>query len=265
VKLSLRSSGKSSAKQTKLDWKKLRNDTSMQDQYSIKVQNGFQALASDQQSCTQKYESFITANCETAEELLPGIQREKKHARSNDPRVVEQRERMKKAYHTYQEHTDEGNRQELEEARGRLEEAYKLVAEEELTSRIHEVEEEQKHHKHSRTWQLINEISERRTSRKGQLKGTSQQERVKNWYEHFRRLLGAPPEIDNDDEYIPPILKDLNIKTGPFNMEQYDKAKKFITEGKSCGEDGITPEVMKRCNIDSIILDFCNAALTERE
>jgi len=137
-------------------------------------------LASDQQSCTQKYESFITANCETAEALLPGIQREKKHACSNDPKVVKQRERTKKAYHTYQEHTDEGGRQELEEAKDRLEEAYKLVAEEELTSHIHEVEEAQKHHKYSRSWQLINEISGRCTSRKGQLKGTSQQEIVKN-------------------------------------------------------------------------------------
>jgi len=265
VKLSLRSSEKSPAKQTKLDWKKLRDDTSMQDQSSIKVQNRFQALASDQQSCIQKYESFITANRKTAEELLPGIRREKKHAHSNDPGVFEQRERMKKAYHTYQEHTDEGNRQELEEAKGRLEEAYKLVAEEELASHIHEVEEVQKHHKYSRSWQLINEISRIRTPRKGQLKGTSQQERVKNWYEHFQRLLGAPPEFSNEDEDIPPILKNLNIKTGPFDMEEYAKAKKSITEGKSCGEDGITPEVMKRCNIDSIILDFCNAALTERE
>jgi len=142
VKLSLRSSGKSLAKQTKLDWKKLSEGTSMQDQYSITVQNRLQALASDQQSCTQKYESFITANRETAEELIPGIQRQKR-AHSNDPRVVEQRERIKKAYHTYQEHTDEGNRQELEEAKGRLEGAYKLVAEEELASHIHEVEEAQ--------------------------------------------------------------------------------------------------------------------------
>jgi len=113
-------------------------------------------LASDQQSCTQKYESFITANRETAEELLPGIQREKKHAHSNDPRVVEQRKKLKKAYHTYQEHTDEGNIQELEEAKGRLEEAHKLVAEGKLASRTHEVE--QKHHKYIRSWQLINEI-----------------------------------------------------------------------------------------------------------
>jgi len=147
----------------------------------------------------------------------------------NDPRVVEQRDRIKKAYHTYQQHTDEGNRQELEEAKDRLEGAHKLVT---------EVEEAQKQHKHSRSWQLINEISGRRTSHNGQLKGTSQQEKVKNWYEQFQRLLGAAPEIDNEDEDIPPILKELNIKTGPFDMEEYAKAKKSITEGKSCGEDG---------------------------
>jgi len=48
-------------------------------------------------------------------------------------------------------------------------------------------------------------------------------------------------------------------------MEEYAKAKKSITEGKICGEDWITPEVVKRCNIDSIILDFCNTALIERK
>ena len=36
-------------------------------------------------------------------------------------------------------------------------------------------------------------------------------------------------------------------------------------EGKSCGEDGVTPGVLKRCNIDSTILDFCNDALLKRE
>jgi len=104
------------------------------------------------------------------------------------------------------------HRQELEEAKDRLEGAYKLVAEEELASRIHEVEKAQKQDKHSRSWQLINEISGRRTSRKGQLKGTSQLKRVKNWIEQLQRLLGAPQEIDNEDEDIPPILNDLNIK-----------------------------------------------------
>ena len=39
------------------------------------------------------------------------------------------------------------------------------------------------------------------------------------------------------------------------------KAKKDIREGKACGEDGIPPEVIKRVDLDDIILDFCNSAL----
>ena len=36
-----------------------------------------------------------------------------------------------------------------------------------------------------------------------------------------------------------------------------------IKEGKSFGEDGIPPEVLKRCDVDEIILDFCNQALID--
>ena len=34
-----------------------------------------------------------------------------------------------------------------------------------------------------------------------------------------------------------------------------------MTEGKSCGEDGITPEILKRCGLDEIIPEFCNDGL----
>ena len=79
----------------------------------------------------------------------------------------------------------------------------------------------------------------------------------------FQGLLGKPPYIDDEDEDILPILEELNIKTGPFNQEEYDKAKKSLVEGKSCGEDGIPPEVLKRCDVDEIILGFCNRALID--
>lgn len=58
------------------------------------------------------------------------------------------------------------------------------------------------------------------------------------------------------------LCKDLNIREGPFSKEEYEKAKKFLVEGKTSGEDGIPPEVLKRCeDLDEIILDFCNRAL----
>ena len=38
-------------------------------------------------------------------------------------------------------------------------------------------------------------------------------------------------------------------------------AKAKINEGKAGGEDGIVPEILKRCSIDDIILEHCNRAL----
>ena len=112
---------------------------------------------------------------------------------------------------------------------------------------------------------LINDITGRKASAKGQLKGATQKERVTNWYNHFKDLLGSPPDISDEDEEIPPILTDLDIKTGPFNQEEYNKAKKSLVEGKTCGEDNIPPEVLKRCDLDDIVLGFCNDALVSRE
>ena len=59
-------------------------------------------------------------------------------------------------------------------------------------------------------------------------------------------LLGSPPDIDNEDEVIPTVFEKLNIKEGPFHYEEYREAKASLVEGKSCGEDGVAPEVLKR-------------------
>ena len=39
--------------------------------------------------------------------------------------------------------------------------------------------------------------------------------------------------------------------------------KKQIVEGKAYGDDCISPEVLKRVDIDDIVLKFCNDALSE--
>ena len=42
-----------------------------------------------------------------------------------------------------------------------------------------------------------------------------------------------------------------------FTQEEYHRA---LTEGKASGEDDITIETLKQCNLDEIFLDFCNEA-----
>ena len=46
--------------------------------------------------------------------------------------------------------------------------------------------------KHGQSWRLINDISVRKASAKGQLKGHTQKEMVKNRFNHFKNLLGSP-------------------------------------------------------------------------
>ena len=51
------------------------------------------------------------------------------------------------------------------------------------------------------------------------------------------------------------------MRTDAFDEEEYESAKKVITEEKNPGEDGIPPEVLKRWQLDDIIIKFCNDAL----
>jgi hypothetical protein len=64
---------------------------------------------------------------------------------------------------------------------------------------------------------------------------------------------------------VVPIYKDLPIKDGPFTLDEYQKAKRELKAGKSCGEDGIVPEVLKWVPIDDLILSIINKAYTSHE
>ena len=44
-------------------------------------------------------------------------------------------------------------------------------------------------------WQTINKVSRRKSTDKGKLKVTNQQERIKLWKQHFENLLGNPRKL----------------------------------------------------------------------
>lgn len=263
IRLSLRKSRTMSRKKL-FDWKALA-DKDLREHYNIEVRNRYQPLVDMEESATQKYEKFIIANREAAEIVIPVKKRSCRARYSSDVRVTGAREEIKVAYRTYEQDTNERNRLQYKQAKKNLEEAYNLVIEEDLSNKILGVETAHTNCKHGESWKLINEITGRRASTKGQLEGDNQQERVANWYNHFQDLLGSPPDINDEDEDIPQILDELNIKVGPFDQSEYVKAKESLVEGKSCGEDGIPPEVLKRCDFDDIILEFCNRALLDGE
>ena len=60
----------------------------------------------------------------------------------------------------------------------------------------------------------------------------TQEERRKKQYDHFSQLLGKSPVVDNEDQEILPILKNLQYVTGSFDMSEYHQAKKQIRKAK---------------------------------
>ena len=102
------------------------------------------------------------------------------------------RNKINEVYKDYQGDTSDENRQIYKQAKRELEEAYNAVTEEDLSSKLKEVEMAHANSKHGQSWRRINDITGRKASAKGQLKGNTQKERVKNWFDHFKNLLGSP-------------------------------------------------------------------------
>ena len=108
-----------------------------------------------------------------------------------------------------------------------------------------------------------NEITGRKTTKRAILKGWNKEERVKNWYGYFKELLDKLPKIINENENINTILdeNELNINAGHFTNSEYENVRKQMKENKAPGPDGISPEVLKQCEISDIIISFANKIL----
>ena len=63
---------------------------------------------------------------------------------------------------------------------------------------------------------------------------------------------------EDDGEGIPTVFEDLDINDELLTIEEVEKATSIFVEGKASRPDGIPPEVLKRCNLNEIILNFAN-------
>ena len=119
--------------------------------------------------------------------------------------------------------------------------------------------------KYGEAWKVVNEVTERKKTKEGQVSGNSPEERVTTWFTHFKNLLGSTPDVEDPDEVIPTIFDDLDIKDDLFTLDEYRKVKSSLKIGKAAGPDNIPPEVFKFCDFDNICLSFCNKALLEND
>ena len=119
--------------------------------------------------------------------------------------------------------------------------------------------------KYGTAWKVINSMTGRKKSKEGLVKGETPDQRKDVWFNHFSKLLGAAPDVDDPDEEIPAIFEGLDIPDGPFTTAEYRTVKTSLERGKGAGPDEIPPEVFKYCEVDDIVLELCNRALMDGE
>ena len=91
---------------------------------------------------------------------------------------MQAREKVQQALQKYLQRLEEDDRVELEKYNMDLNSVYNTLKEEELNIKLSEIEVARRNNNHRLSWQLINELCGTRTTRKEQLKGKTQQERI---------------------------------------------------------------------------------------
>ena len=267
LKLSLRTC-KTPAMRTPYDWEVLRGDSNLQQLYTVKVQNRYTELCTESANdATNTYQHLIKANEEAAKTYIPIKKRTKRKNTATDPRIVIPRQRVNDAFTRFELDPSNDNQEALQREKEALKSSYDRAREEELESMIKQVENADARAQHAQSWKLINQISGRKSTKKGVIKGNSKEDRINSWYQHFSQLLGTEPNVPDSsvNEDIPPIFENLNIESGAFTMDEYQEVKMKIRTGKLPGGDDIPSEVLKYCDLDTIVLKYANMLLIDGE
>jgi len=263
IRLSLRVT-KPPASKKRHDWMQLRYNPDVRAKFSIELRNRFNELHDESSSATSQFDALVKAKDHAASEALPLLQKCHHTKHASHPSIVERRKKVDQLTHKYKVNKSRIIRRRLQEAKNELSQEYSRREEETLQSNIAEADIDFQENNTARAWKVINKITNRKSTPSGKLKGKSPEERNKQWFDHFQKLLGTPDDSE-PPAGIEPVFENLGINAQPFTLQEVREAKKQLREGKAPGEDGIMPEVLKRVDIDDILLKFSNKVLVEHD
>ena len=179
-----------------------------------------------------------------------------------DLSVGQKRANMKTASKCNRKNPTNVNALKLKKALNELGNIYLKEQKEYIQNQIDKIRDSEEDRQSRIAWQTINEVSRRKSTAKAKLKAKNQQERIKLWKEHFENLLGNSPKFTH--EPITRIVsKQLDIKLGPFTLEELDSVLKKIKNRKAAGLDEIPLEVWKTRQFDDILPRHCNAVYNQ--
>ena len=142
IRLSLRANSKTQSKKVKYDWSLLQKDPEIQDKYSVEVRNKYTILNDmcEDKSTTAEHGNLISANKETADKILPKLQRKRQKALCFSGKIERARDKLKAAYERHTQIDSKETALEFKEGKRQLDKAYEEVNAEFLDKKLQEVE-----------------------------------------------------------------------------------------------------------------------------
>ena len=128
------------------------------------------------------------ANKETADKIMPKLPKKQRKALCYDSQVEDARKHVIEVNKRHVLENTKATHLEFEESKRKLEKAYKMANTKYIEKKLKEYEEANLNQRHHLAWGIINDVSGRKKSRSGRLKGNRKEERLSNWYDHFEIL-----------------------------------------------------------------------------
>ena len=180
------------------NWKAFSGDPGLQTRYTEEVRKRFQKLDMGAEPSSE-YIRFVAANQEATKLCVPMMERISTSRRSKHPDVVAARQNVEEARLIFEKEPTVARRMELNEAKQLLFSTYDTIIGVELMEKVQRVQVAQGEQKYGEAWRVINEMTGRKRTKEGQVKGHSPEERVKTWFSHFQGLLGEAVEVDTEE------------------------------------------------------------------
>ena len=130
-----------------------------------------------------------TSNLEAAVEFIPTKQRTKYRVPWETLAVREKRVDAKTASKCNRKNPTNINALKLKTAQNELANIYLKEQTEYIQNQIHKIRDSVEDRQSRIAWQMINEVSRRKSTDKAKLKATSQQDQIHLWKQHFENLL----------------------------------------------------------------------------
>ncbi|XP_056102439.1 craniofacial development protein 2-like [Rhinichthys klamathensis goyatoka] len=175
VRLSLRAP-KPSPK-IRYNWKAFSSDPGLLTRYTEEVRRRFQQLDRGAEASSE-YRRFVTVNEEATRLCVPKMEKVRTSLRSKHPEVIAARGMVEEGRLNFEREPTEERRSELNEAKQFLFRTYDTIKGEELMERVRRVQAAHGEQRYGEAWRVINEMTGRKRTKEGQVKGHSPEERV---------------------------------------------------------------------------------------